>query len=70
MPLPMRTLFFLILFVMPTAIFAAHTGVTKVRTQPELSDVALFVLACIGVWIVRRALRARFAGRRGSPRKD
>jgi hypothetical protein len=38
-----------------------HTGVPKVRTGPELSDIALFVVACLGVWFVRRAMRARFA---------
>jgi hypothetical protein len=42
---------------------AVHTGVPKVRTGPELSDIALFVMAAIGVWIARRALRARFAKR-------
>ena len=58
----MRTLFFLLLFVMPTAVFAgAHTGVAKIRTAPELSDIALFLMACAGVWLARRAMRARFA---------
>ena len=60
----MRTLILLVILVMPTAVFAAHTGVPKVRTAPELSDIALFVMACLGVWIVRRAMRARFAKRR------
>lgn len=31
------------------------------RTMPELSDIALFVMAVAGVWLVRRALRKRFA---------
>lgn len=30
------------------------------RTHPELSDVALFAMACLAVWLVRRALRRRF----------
>ena len=30
------------------------------RTAPELSDVALFVVAALAVWFVRRRLRARF----------
>ena len=60
----MRTLFLLLILVVPSAVFAAHTGVPKIRTGPELSDIALFVLACIGVFLVRRALRTRFAKRR------
>ncbi len=55
----MRTLFLLLILVLPTAVFA-HSGVPKVRTAPELSDIALFACACIGVWLVRRAMRARF----------
>ena len=51
-----------LLFAAPAQ--AAHTGVPKVRTGPELSDVALFVVAALGVWLVRRAMRARFAKRR------
>ncbi|MDR6848523.1 hypothetical protein [Sphingomonas sp. BE137] len=39
----------------------------KVRTGPELSDIALFVVAAIGVFVVRRALRKRFMKR---PPKD
>jgi hypothetical protein len=45
------------------AVTPAHTGVPKVRTGPELSDIALFVIAALGVWLVRRAMRARFAKR-------
>jgi hypothetical protein len=45
------------------AVTPAHTGVPKVRTGPELSDIALFVMAAGGVWLVRRAMRARFARR-------
>ena len=38
---------------------AAHSGVID-RHGFELSDVALFGFAVIGVWLARRALRARF----------
>ncbi|MEN2785805.1 hypothetical protein ACFOKI_10635 [Sphingomonas qilianensis] len=60
----MRTLFLLLVLVVPTAVFAAHTGVPQARTSPEWSDIALFAMTCIGVFVVRRALRARFAKRR------
>ena len=43
--------------------WAAHSGAPKPRTSPELSDIALFVMAALGVWLVRRAMRARFAKR-------
>jgi uncharacterized protein YneF (UPF0154 family) len=33
------------------------------RTGPEASDIALFAVAAIGVWLVRRALRKRFLKR-------
>ena len=60
----MRTLL-LFLFTFPTALIAQpHSGVIHSRSMPELSDIALFVMAVLGVWIVRRAMRARFAGRR------
>lgn len=39
---------------------SGHSGVAHRRTGPELSDLALFACACLGVWIVRRALRRRF----------
>jgi hypothetical protein len=45
------------------AVTPAHTGVPKIRTGPEVSDIALFVMAAGGVWLVRRAMRARFAKR-------
>ena len=45
------------------AIAAAHSG-TVTRDGFQWSDVALFVAAALGVWIVRRALRARFRNRR------
>ena len=60
----MRTLL-LFLSTLPTALIAQpHSGVIHTRSMPELSDIALFVMAVLGVWIVRRAMRARFAGRR------
>ena len=60
----MRTLP-LLLFTLPTALIAQpHSGMIHTRSVPELSDIALFVMAVLGVWIVRRAMRARFAGRR------
>ena len=57
---PMR---FVIALLLARPAFAAHSGVPKIRTGPELSDIALFVLAALGVWFVRRALRARFTKR-------
>ena len=38
----------------------AHTGVAGTRSMPELSDILLFVVAAAGIFIVRRAMRARF----------
>ena len=38
----------------------AHTGVAGTRTMPELSDVLLFAVAAGGLFLVRRAMRARF----------
>ncbi|RMB54504.1 hypothetical protein C8J44_2125 [Sphingomonas sp. PP-CE-3A-406] len=40
---------------------SGHSGVVHPRTGPEMSDIALFGFAAIGVWLVRRALRKRFA---------
>ena len=40
-----------------------HSGIVHARTGPELSDLALFVVAGVGVWLVRRVLRRRFADR-------
>ena len=60
----MRALF-LPLLILPTTLAATpHSGVIHTRSMPELSDIALFVMAVAGVWIVRRAMRARFARRR------
>ncbi|WP_374141952.1 hypothetical protein [Sphingomonas sp.] len=55
---------------MTTPALAAHAGRATPRTAPELSDVALFVMAAAGVWVVRRAMRARFAKTRGGQAKD
>ncbi len=60
------------------AVASGHTGVARVRTGPEASDVALFLLAVLAVWFVRRRLRARFrdrpnghrVNRRGPDRRD
>jgi len=43
------------------AVQSGHSGIVHPRTGPELSDIALFGFAAIGVWLVRRALRKRFA---------
>lgn len=60
-------------FLLPLLLLAApalatdpppHSGVAKVRTGPELSDIALFVMAAGGVFLARRALRNRFLKRR------
>ena len=59
---------FALALLLATPALAAHTGVPKIRTGPELSDIALFVMAALGVWLVRRAMRARFAKR--DTRKD
>jgi len=60
----MRYLPILIFLAAPAfAVAPAHTGVPRVRTGPELSDIALFVMAALGVYLVRRAMRARFSRR-------
>lgn len=43
------------------AVAGGHSGVVHRKTGPELSDLALFVVAALGVWLVRRAMRRRFA---------
>ena len=61
--------FALPLLLIATPAFAAvppHSGVVHTRGMPELSDIALFAMAVGGVWLVRRALRKRFA----KPPKD
>ena len=51
------------------AVQSGHSGIVHPRTGPELSDIALFVVAVLGVWLVRRALRKRFAKTK-PPEKD
>ena len=62
----MRALILLALFATPALANnpAAHSGVAKVRTGPEPSDIALFVMAAVGVWLARRAMIRRAAKRR------
>ena len=43
------------------AVQSGHSGIVHPRTGPELSDIALFVFAVMGVFLARRALRKRFA---------
>jgi len=50
----------LLLLAAPALAAPAHSGIPNTRTMPELSDVALFLVAVAGVWLARRALRARF----------
>ena len=42
------------------AVQSGHDGIARPRTGPEASDIALFVFAGVAIWLVRRALRARF----------
>ena len=52
----------LLLLVAPAlASTPPHSGIIHTRSMPELSDIALFVMAVGGVWLARRALRKRFA---------
>jgi hypothetical protein len=62
----MRSLLLLALVAAPALANdpAAHSGVAKLRTGPEPSDIALFVVAAIGVWLARRAMLRRAAKRR------
>ncbi|MCU6455643.1 hypothetical protein LPN01_16305 [Sphingomonas sp. A2-49] len=43
------------------SVAGGHSGVVHRRTGPEASDFALFIVAGVALWIVRRALRRRFA---------
>lgn len=43
------------------SVAGGHSGTVHRKSAPELSDLALFVVAGVGVWLVRRALRRRFA---------
>lgn len=43
------------------AVPSGHSGTpAPPRTHPEWSDLALFAVAVVAVWFVRRALRRRF----------
>ncbi|WP_267395049.1 MULTISPECIES: hypothetical protein [unclassified Sphingomonas] len=46
------------------SVAGGHSGTVHPRDQPELSDFALFAVAIIAVFFVRRALRKRFITRR------
>jgi hypothetical protein len=46
-------------FVIAAPALASSAAVSTPRTGPELSDIALFVVAAIAVWFTRRALRNR-----------
>lgn len=43
------------------SVAGGHSGVVHRKTGPEASDVGLFVVAALGVWMVRRAMRRRFS---------
>ncbi|MBR0553624.1 hypothetical protein [Stakelama marina] len=59
---------FALLFCVSGAFAAApHSGVVE-RDGFAPSDVALFVVAALGVWLARRALRARFRKRSNADR--
>jgi hypothetical protein len=49
-----------LLIATPALAAGAHSGVAGTRSMPELSDIALFVCAALGIWFVRSRLRARF----------
>jgi len=55
-----RPILLLTLLATPAlALASGHTGVATPRTGPELSDIALFVMAALGIWFTRRHLRKR-----------
>lgn len=43
------------------SVAGGHSGTIHRKTGPEWSDIALFVVAAVGIWLVRRAMRRRFA---------
>lgn len=45
------------------SVAGGHSGTVHRKTGPEWSDLAVFVVAAVGVWLVRRAMRRRFARR-------
>lgn len=59
-----------LLLIAAPALAATGQGAPHQRTSPELSDIALFVMAVIGVWLVRRGLRKRFAKKAEPPSED
>ena len=58
----------LLLIAAPALAQGAHSGQISTRSMPELSDIALFCVAVLGVWFVRRAMRARFRRAAFKPR--
>ncbi len=62
--------FALALLIATPAFAAPHSGIARPRTAPELSDVALAAMAAGGIFLVRRAMRARFSKRRRESPKD
>ena len=49
--------------ILPLLAASGHSGTVHPRTSPELSDIALFVVAVVAVWQIRRAMRRRFTKR-------
>ena len=49
---------------------SGHTGTVHHRYHPELSDLAVFLIAVLAIWFVRRALRRRFDRDKRTPPKD
>lgn len=59
-------------FALPLLLLAgpAFAAAPHQRTSPEWSDIALFAMAVLGVWFVRRSLRRRFAEKANPKPKD
>ncbi|WP_288457524.1 hypothetical protein [uncultured Sphingomonas sp.] len=55
----MRSAFLTLLLIGPALAQGGHDGHVAPATGPALSDVALFVMAALAVWLTRRALRRR-----------
>lgn len=49
--------------MIPLLASAPHSGVVAPRTAPEASDLFLFVVAALAVFVLRRSLRRRFRKR-------
>ncbi|OYY69695.1 MAG: hypothetical protein B7Y47_11625 [Sphingomonas sp. 28-63-12] len=58
-----------LLLASPALADAPHSGVVHPRTAPELSDLALAAMAAAGIFVVRKAMRARFARKRAEAAK-